>query len=108
MTCPAIDFESRNIRASIKSEWIAALDRRPGWIDLPRSYRLLNAVLHALYGPSIPAPLRSVSNGFTLDRVHDPGRATLIVIDLLDELVDEPRLDWMRSQLERVASMELL
>ena len=106
--------------AVIKPGWIAALDRRLGWDDLPRSYRLLNAVLHALdvtlgenpikrcgtawedttsARPDVRSLLQRVVTGFKPDRLDSPENAVLVVIDVLDELIDEPGLGLLRDAL---------
>lgn len=42
------DFADLDQAIVIEEAWIRDLDRLLGWNDLPRSYRLLSSVLHAL------------------------------------------------------------
>lgn len=42
------DFSSSRHPVDIRDTWILELDRHLGWNDMPRSYRLLSAVLRAL------------------------------------------------------------
>ena len=56
-----IDSAGPDRSVQINDAWISELDKRLGWNDKPRSYRLLNAVLHAMR-ESLPA-----------DEMADPG-----------------------------------
>jgi uncharacterized protein (DUF2267 family) len=123
-----IKSKTRHRPAEIKADWITALDRRLGWNDLPRSYRLLNAVLHAVDAtlaerptshcdtnwqdtdsgrPDVSLFLRRVATGFRPDRLEDSKSAVLVVIDVLDGLIDEPGLGWLRDAFIDTAFVDL-
>lgn len=57
----SIDPTGSNRPVQIDDAWIGEFDHGLGWNDKPRSYRLLNAVLHAIR-ESLPA-----------DEMADPG-----------------------------------
>lgn len=127
MPSEAIKFETGRYPAVIKAGWIAALDRRLGWDDLPRSYRLLNAVLHAVDAcrdekptrrcgaawedaaherPDVPVFLQQVATGFKPDCLDNPENAVLVVIEVIDDLIDEPDLGRLRDALARPTPLD--
>ena len=122
MQSGTIDLEAGCRPAEVKAAWIAALDRHLGWDDLPRSYRLLNAVLQALHeslaekaigrcgtacdetvvehdGLDTHLLLQRVATGFRPDRLESPQGAVLAVLDVLDPEPDESVLLQIREQL---------
>jgi uncharacterized protein (DUF2267 family) len=130
----AINLEASCSLAAIEACWIAALDRHLVWDDLPRSYRLLNAVLHALhmahaeeeamsvrsparqcgttYGEDVVRPAafdiallrQRVETGFKPDRLDNPEGAVLAVLDVLAETLNEADLGQIRQSLASSAA----
>lgn len=126
MSKGAINLEAGCTPATVKPDSIVALDRHLDWNDLPRSYRLLNAVLHALHstfadkeGIAAPMPIgrcgtayaevaldrsdaevallrQRVATGFKPDRLDNPEGAVLAVLDVLGETIDEAA--WTHSR----------
>ena len=125
----AINLEAGCSPGTIVAGWIATLDRHLDWGDLPRSYRLLNAVLQALHlvlaeketvslrspvgqcgttygeGAVRPTtfdttlPLQQVESDFKPDRLENPEGAVLAVFDVLAEALDEADLERIRQSL---------
>src|SRR5690349_16951220 len=107
----SIDLGADWLPREVRSDWIAALDRRLGWDDQPRSYRLLNAVLRAAHATlpacddAAPDPSTVdagllfgwVQAGFKPDRLDRPQAAVLAVLDVLEDVIDEPRLAAIRG-----------
>jgi uncharacterized protein (DUF2267 family) len=118
--------------ATVKADWIVALDRRLDWDDLPRSYRLLNAVMHAFHmtladrqeitaplpirrcgmaypealdasDPDTAVLLQRVATGFKPDRLDNPAGAVVAVVDTLGDSLDEAELEPIRQSLSPAA-----
>lgn len=112
----------------IKEAWIRELDRRLGWNDLPRSYRLLGSVLHAMRdalpddatdrfpvrlcgtvcdrggwpageGGREPDFFARVSLGFRPDPIGDPAAATRAVLDVLNGKIAAREAEDLRHML---------
>ncbi len=126
MQSGTIDLKAGCGPAEVKATWIAALDGHLGWNDLPRSYRLLNAVLQALHERLVETAVRRcgtecatavienddlethllfqrVATGFKPDRLENSQGAVVAVLDVLVLEFDEPGLARLREQLLQAA-----
>jgi uncharacterized protein (DUF2267 family) len=85
------------------------LDARLRWHDLPRSYRLLSAVMHALDVDDRPGRpdeeerfLHRIEVGFLPDRIKAPDEAVRAVLEVMQDRTGAIDLVHLRQLLPRL------